>query len=142
MKHPKFSHAFEVTTELPEPLAPLKTLANNYWWTWDHEVRDLYRSIDKERWDKAEHNPIIFLNGLGQDRLERLAADGYFVTRLNRCAARLQEYLDEETWFDRTYPDLAGNTTIAYFCAEFGKCSRSGLITRTVRAIERELKPS
>jgi len=120
MKHPKFSHAFEVTTELPEPLAPFKAIAANYWWTWDHETRDLFRSIDKERWDKAEHNPVLFLNSLGQDKLERLAADTYFVSRLNRCAERLQEYLDEETWFDKTYPNLADNTTIAYFCAEFG----------------------
>lgn len=120
MKHPKFSHAFEVTTELPEPLAPLKTIASNYWWTWDHETRDIFRQIDKERWDRAEHNPILFLNNLGPEKIDRLAKDGYFVTRLNRCAARLQEYLTAETWFDTTYPHLKDNAKIAYFCAEFG----------------------
>jgi starch phosphorylase len=120
MKHPKFSHAFEVTTEFPEPLAPLKELASNYWWTWDHETRELYRSIDKDRWDNSDHNPILFLNSLGRERLERMAKDGYFITRLNRAVSRLREYLQAETWFDRTYPHLRENTTIAYFCAEFG----------------------
>ncbi|AIE88012.1 alpha-glucan family phosphorylase [Fimbriimonas ginsengisoli] len=120
MKHPKFSHAFEVTTEFPEALAPLKELASNYRWTWDHETRDLYRSIDKERWDNSDHNPILFLNSLGRERLERLAADGYFITRLNRAVSRLREYLGAETWFGKTYPELADNTKIAYFCAEFG----------------------
>lgn len=120
MKHPKFSHAFEVTTELPEPLAPLKQLASNYWWTWDHEARELFRSIDKDRWDKAEHNPIGFLNSLGKERQDKLASDAYFVTRLNRCVDRMNAYLSEETWFSKTYPQLTTGTTIAYFCAEFG----------------------
>lgn len=120
MKNPKFSHAFEVTTELPDALAPLMTLASNYWWTWDHDARELYRSIDKDRWDEAEHNPIQFLNSMPQERLLRLADDGYFISRLNRTVERLQKYLTTETWFDRTYPHLRKDTTIAYFCAEFG----------------------
>jgi len=120
MKHPKFSHAFEVVTELPPTLAPLKTIAGNYWWTWDHDTRNLFRSIDREKWDACDHNPILFLNRLDPAQLSRLAIDNNFVAQIARNADRLNEYLTGETWFDRTYPDHRGKTTIAYFCAEFG----------------------
>lgn len=120
MKNPKFSHAFEVTNDLPDALRPLKRLASNYWWTWDHEAREIYRAIDKERWDAAEHNPVLFLNSIPADRLKRLADDALFVTRMNHCADRLETYLKAETWFDRAYPGEREKTTIAYFCAEFG----------------------
>lgn len=120
MKNPKFSHAFEVTTDLPEALRPLKQLASNYWWTWDHEARELFRAIDKDRWDAVEHNPIAFLNALTEDRRRKLAEDPFFVSRLEHCVVRLEEYLAAETWFERTYPGEREKVTIAYFCAEFG----------------------
>src|ERR1700748_3016313 len=99
MKNPKFSHAFEVVTDLPDALLPLKKLASNYQWTWDHEARDLYRSIDREGWDAADHNPILFLNRLTKERLARLAADSTFIERLDHCVGRLNNYLSAETWF-------------------------------------------
>ncbi len=120
MKNPKFSHAFEVVTDLPEPLQPLRKLASNYYWTWDHEARDLFRSIDREEWDASDHNPILFMNGLSKDRLARLAADKVFVARLNQACNHLETYLTEETWFDKAYPGEREKTSIAYFCAEFG----------------------
>lgn len=120
MKHPKFSHAFEVTTELPAPLGALKDLSRNYWWTWDHETVELYRAIDREKWDASDHNPVLFLNSLLKERLHQLAEDEYFVAGLKRCSERMRNYMEGETWFDRSFPELKGNTTIAYFCAEFG----------------------
>ena len=120
MKHPKFSHAFEVALDLPAALQPLKKLAGNFRWTWDHDARDVFRSIDKEAWDRSEHNPIAFVNGLGAERLEKLANDRFFLDRLNAAAGDLDAYLGAETWFDRTYPGTREKTKIAYFCFEFG----------------------
>ncbi len=120
MKNPKFSHAFEVVTDLPGSLKTLNRLASNYLWTWDHETRDLYRSIDREAWDAADHNPVLFLNSVSKERLTGLAADTSFISRLKQCEENLDAYLTAETWFDKTYPGERGATTIAYFCAEFG----------------------
>jgi starch phosphorylase len=120
MKNPKFSHAFEVVMDLPERLQPLKQLASNYRWTWDHESRNIFRFINKNLWHELQHNPELFLNRLPQERLDQLAADEAFIQRLNRAAASLDAYLTSPTWFERTYPELAGKATIAYFCAEFG----------------------
>jgi starch phosphorylase len=120
MKNPKFSHAFEVVTDLPPSLQSLKRLASNYRWTWDHATRDLFRTIDKNLWDASEHNPVQFLNSIPKDRLTRLGDDPIFLARLERSVASLDAYLSQETWFDRTYPGQRDSTTIAYFCFEFG----------------------
>jgi starch phosphorylase len=120
MKNPKFSHAFEVVIDLPEPLLPLKKLASNFRWTWDHETRNLFRFINKHLWHELNHNPELFLNRLSPERLAQLAGDPVFIDRLNRAVASLDNYLSSPTWFDKNYPELAGKATVAYFCAEFG----------------------
>ncbi|MFI5386425.1 MAG: alpha-glucan family phosphorylase [Fimbriimonadales bacterium] len=120
MKHPKFSHAFEVVTDLPPTLESLEKLARNFRWTWHHETRDLFRSIDKALWDAADNNPVHFLTSLQRSKLDKLAKDKGFMDRLRRCETELDEYLAGETWFDKAYPDRSTDTTIAYFCFEFG----------------------
>jgi len=120
MKHPKFSRAYEVACDLPPALQPLNKLASNFRWTWDHDARDLFRVIDTEGWEKSEHNPIMFLNRISNERLERLQNDAVFLARMNQAVNQLDSYLAEETWFERSHPDLVGKTQIAYFCFEFG----------------------
>jgi glycogen phosphorylase len=120
MKNPKFTRAFEVVTELPQPLQSLKKLATNFWWTWNHEVRDLFRSIDRELWTECESNAMLFLNRVSMERWDTLSTDTLFLNRLQACEKNLDAYLAEETWFERTYPDQVGKTQIAYFCFEFG----------------------
>lgn len=120
MKHPKLSHAFEVVAELPESLTSLNRLAANFRWTWHHETRELFRAIDKELWERVDHNPVRLIAETSNERLGRLAADPAFLARLKFCSESLDSYLAAETWFDQAYPGVAQNTTIAYFCAEFG----------------------
>ena len=120
MKHPKYSHSFEVVSELPEPIRALRDLAMNFRWTWHHETRNLYRELDKTRWDASEHNPVTFLASIPKERLEKVAADPVFLSRLEKCRKDLEAYMAAETWFDRSYPGRREDTLIAYFCAEFG----------------------
>ncbi len=120
MKNPKSSHAFEVIRELPEPLSGLQRLASNYWWTWDHEARDLFRLVDNRLWDECEHNPVLFLNRVSPERAARLVADRNFLERLGGSVRRMEEYLAGDTWFDGAFPGARERTTVAYFCAEFG----------------------
>ncbi len=118
MKNPKFTRAFEVVTALPLPLLPLKRLATNLLWTWDHEIRDLLRSIDKDLWAECEHNAILFLNRVPAARWAALVEDPVFLNRVEGCEKKLDNYLAAETWFEKTYPEEKG--TFAYFCFEFG----------------------
>src|SRR5262245_24372051 len=119
MKHPKLSHAFEVVSELPPALQGLNRLAANYRWTWHHETRELFRSIDKELWDAVDRNPVQLISETSRERLDRLSGDAGFLSKLKNCVECLEEYLAAPTWFSNTYPNL-NNIKIAYFCAEFG----------------------
>jgi starch phosphorylase len=120
MKHPKFSHSFEVVAEFPEALEPLRKLAANYRWTWHHETRELFRAVDRELWDASQHNPMQMLLQLSKERAEKLVDDRLFMAKMHVCAKELDDYLSAKTWFDRAYPERSNDTTIAYFCAEFG----------------------
>lgn len=120
MKHPKLSHAFEVVSELPKALEGLSKLAANYRWTWHHETRELFRTIDKELWESVDRNPIRLISESSRERLAKLAGDPGFLAKLKSCVDALDEYLVAPTWFSQTYPAATDNTKIAYFCAEFG----------------------
>ncbi|MBX3119049.1 MAG: alpha-glucan family phosphorylase [Fimbriimonadaceae bacterium] len=120
MKHPKYAQSFEVIQELPESLRQLSALASNFRWTWHHPTQELFRSIDKDVWERVEHNPVQLINSLSAERLDRLQQDASILAELNYCAGDLQKYLDEEPWFDKAYPGKREETRIAYFCAEFG----------------------
>ncbi|HJP84067.1 MAG TPA: alpha-glucan family phosphorylase [Fimbriimonadaceae bacterium] len=118
-KFPKFSHSFEVVWQLPESLSALKRLASNYRWTWHHETRELFRQIDKERWDASNHNPVSFLYSIGAERLAKLSTDKAFLAKLAECDRDLTEYLESGSWYS-SQTDRPENERFAYFCAEFG----------------------
>lgn len=120
MKHLKYAHSFEVVAELPEPLRPLKKLAYNLWWSWNHAAREVFREVDRNLWEEVEHNPVELINRLGKDRQARLMDDPLFLAKLKMCESELDAYMARETWFDRKCPDQKGKLRIAYFCAEFG----------------------
>lgn len=120
MRNLKYAHSFEVVKQLPEPLLPLRKLAYNFWWTWNHETRSIFRDIGKELWERVEHNPVELINNLSQDEVDRLSRDEVFLAKLNICSKDLDEYMTGKNWFDRKYPGKREDTLIAYFSAEFG----------------------
>jgi starch phosphorylase len=120
MKYPKFARSFEVVADLPASLAPLNRVAENFRWTWDHATRDLFRTIDKVRWDQSEHNPVQFINSLPAEKIHSLANDPAFLERLDAISSELEAYLSQRTWFDENCPDMRSEHTVAYFCFEFG----------------------
>src|SRR2546430_16376559 len=54
---------------LPERIAGLATLARNLGWSWNHDARALYRSIDPTLWRLTRHNPFALLRRGGPPRL-------------------------------------------------------------------------
>jgi len=120
MRNLKYAHSFEVVSELPEPLRPLKKLAFNYRWTWHKEAQVLFMEADKQLWEQVEHNPVELIARLSPERQHHLMNDGVFMARLKLCERDLDDYLEAQTWFDEKYPGQRDHTTIAYFCAEFG----------------------
>lgn len=120
MRNLKFAHSFEVVSDLPEAIRPLKDLAYNFRWTWHHETQRLFREVDDVLWEQVGHNPVELINRLNPERMERLRKDQSFLTRLQSCADSLKAYLEASTWFDEQFPGERERTSIAYFCAEFG----------------------
>src|SRR5437899_2268845 len=105
---------------LPERIAGLATLARNLSWSWNHDARALYRSIDPTLWRLTRHNPFALLRRVDAARLAECAADPEFLRQYDALMERAaREASNAGTWYATTYPDLT-SSTVAYFCAEFG----------------------
>jgi starch phosphorylase len=120
MRTLRYAHSFEVVSELPLPLRPLKRLAMNFRWSWRHETRQLFQEVDPQLWEEVGHNPMELLGRLSGHRKRRLIDDAIFLAKLKLCEDELAAYLASDTWFDRKFPGQRERTCVAYFCAEFG----------------------
>ncbi len=117
----------DVIPALPPELEPLRTLAYNMYWAWDHEAIDLFWRMDRDLWENTGHNPIRMLGLISQRQLQELVTDKAFMTGMARVYAHFQAYMQSTaTWYNRTCEEC--NTPyIAYFSPEFGlsECLRS-----------------
>ena len=52
-------------SNLPKRIVRLDELANNLWWSWHWEARDLFKSLDRFLWKATGHNPVKLLHRLG-----------------------------------------------------------------------------
>ncbi|WP_413452344.1 alpha-glucan family phosphorylase [Georgenia phoenicis] len=111
---------FTVRTVLPEPLAPLDTLAQNLRFSWHEPTRALFESLEPERWQALHGDPIELLGELGKARLEELARDEALVARVHELDADLRAYLEEPRWYQESFHAPDKPEAIAYFSAEFG----------------------
>lgn len=107
-------------TPTPKRIARLRELAYNLWWSWHPEAQDLYAQIDPDLWEQVYHNPVHFLREVRERRLEQAAGNPAYLQQFDAVIASFDAYMSvQETWFTRHYP-TTHNSTIAYFCAEFG----------------------
>ncbi|MFB9350522.1 glycosyltransferase family 1 protein [Streptomyces heliomycini] len=109
---------FTVRPVLPEPLRPLSDLARNLRWSWHAGTRDLFRSVDPERWAAAGCDPVRLLGGVAPERLAELAGDRDFLDRLDAVAGDLDAYLTGDRWYQAQTDRLPA--AVAYFSPEFG----------------------
>lgn len=109
----------EVVPFLPPELMALRELAYNLSWTWDHEIINLFRRLDRQLWESSSHNPVLMLGTISQDKLNEAATDTDFLMHLNRICEKHHQYMqDGNTWYSKQ--GGSSDQTIAYFCAEFG----------------------
>jgi starch phosphorylase len=111
---------FNIVPSLPAPLEPLRTLAYNLHWAWNHETIELFRRLDSDLWEITEHNPVLMLGTIDQGQLAAAATDVGFLAHLERVSQNLDSYIDTQSdWFTRTHGSTDG-PLFAYFSAEFG----------------------
>ncbi len=111
---------FAVVPKLPPRLEPLRKLAYNLRWAWNHQTIELFRRLDGDLWIATGHNPVSMLGKIDQARLQAAAKDEAFLGHLDRVSKDLDAYLPgEQAWFPRTY-GRRDQPLVAYFSAEFG----------------------
>jgi starch phosphorylase len=121
------SHTFRVIPSLPEGLEPLRDLAHNLWWAWNPEAIALFRRLDRDLWEDTNHNPVLMLGTIRQERLVQVAEDDGFLSHLHRVHRAFEAYLNNGSgWYGRTHSG-EGDVRIAYFSAEFGLTESLGI---------------
>jgi starch phosphorylase len=95
-------------------------IAQNLWWSWDHDTTSLFRELDPVLWRDLDCNPIALLEQIPIDKLEERASQLGLHGRINYAYRRMQEYLDlQHTWGAR-HAGVLWARPVAYFSAEFG----------------------
>jgi len=111
---------FTIIPALPTRLERLRELAYNLWWCWNLEVIDLFRRLDRDLWEESNHNPVLMLGTIRQERLEEAAEDDGFLAHLERVYQQFDRYMNSKnTWYRKAHGD-SSEPCIAYFSAEFG----------------------
>jgi starch phosphorylase len=112
---------FTVRSHLPEPLAALDQLSINLRWSWDKPTQDLFAAIDPDLWLETGQDPVALLGAVDPKRLDALAVDKEFLSRLDELAADLNNYLTRPLWYQQQSADgVELPEGIAYFSMEFG----------------------
>ena len=112
-------HTYTVSPALPAELEPLRELAYNLRWSWDHDSVDLFRRLDRTLWESSGHNPVRLLGSVRQQRLRDAAADDAFLAHQERVYSAFQQYQQApKTWAARN--PVLQRCQVAYFSAEFG----------------------
>jgi starch phosphorylase len=105
--------------KLPERINRLEELANNLWWSWHPQARELFRSLDFPLWRLGGHNPVKQLRDIGTDNLAVAATDPTFLNLYDSVMSAFDaEISDKDSWFANKYPDTLDGP-IAYFSMEF-----------------------
>ncbi len=101
-----------VKSNIPEALNKLEELAHNMWWAWNHDCRSLFRNLDEELFEEVKQNPVLLLERIDIEKLEKLSKDKAVLKKMNDVYKQFREYMDVE-------PDKK-RASVAYLCMEYG----------------------
>ena len=110
----------EIQPVLPARFARLEELVNDLYFSWNRNVRGLFRHLDPDSWNACDHNPKVFLRRIRQDRIDRAVRDPILLAEYRHVLATYDTYLEEQpiTKIDE-YLDR-DRDLVAYFSAEYG----------------------
>jgi starch phosphorylase len=103
-----------------DTLHKLRELAQNLWWSWQPDIRALFRELDPATWSVVYHNPVALLQRVPEEEIARRVRDLEMQTRINQAHRRLQQYLDGSGSWGSTHAGPLRAHPVAYFSAEFG----------------------
>ena len=118
MKRTKFP--LEVQPVIPTKITRLNELSNDLVYSWDRHVRGLFFRLDKELWEICGHNPKLFLQRIGQDKLNNACEDPVYMQEYHRVLSAYDGYLNIKDQKETSRYLDPQEDLVAYFCAEFG----------------------
>jgi starch phosphorylase len=105
--------------KLPTRINRLEELANNLWWSWHTQARDLFRALDYPLWRLGGHNPVKQLREISIDKLAAAATDPVFLNLYDSVMSAFDADISaKDSWFATKYPS-AFDGPVAYFSMEF-----------------------
>lgn len=105
---------------IPPRLGRLAELAQNLWWSWNPEARELFRRIDTPLWRQTRHNPVLLLQEIAPERLSQAAADPENARLYDQVMAAFDQALaGKPSWCSQRYPELS-DKVVGFFSAEYG----------------------
>ena len=109
----------EIIQIIPKRIERILELANNLWWSWDEDGRQVFRSLDYELWRASGHNPVKQLRDIDIAKLESAAKDPAFLELYDSVIVKFDTYLSsKKNWCgENNQKNIDGQ--IAYFSAEY-----------------------
>jgi len=104
---------------IPTRISRIFELANNLWWSWHEEGRQVFRSLDYSLWRTSGHNPVKQLRTIKTQKLEDAARDPTFLELYDAVMAKFdEEMIKPHDWCGQSSPSKPYGQ-IAYFSAEY-----------------------
>jgi starch phosphorylase len=104
---------------MPDRIARLEELANNLWWSWHPQARDLFRALDYPLWRSSGHSPVKQLREISADKLLAAANDPAFLKLYDSVMSAFDaDMSNKDSWFSTRYPNVLDGP-VAYFSMEF-----------------------
>jgi glycogen phosphorylase len=104
---------FLVRPSVPPALSRLTDLAYNILWSWEPNIRAVFRRLDPMLWKEVAYNPVAMLGRVSQSTLERAAADPRYRALYSQACERYDFHMNRPS-------ASSDNKLIAYFSAEYG----------------------
>ena len=104
---------------IPTRISRIFELANNLWWSWHEEGRQVFRALDYSLWRTSGHNPVKQLRTIKTQKLEDAARDPTFLELYDDVMAKFDEEMTKpHDWCGQAKVNRPYGQ-IAYFSAEY-----------------------
>nr|WP_319375484.1 alpha-glucan family phosphorylase [uncultured Methanoregula sp.] len=106
--------------QVPERISGLVDLAYNLWWSWNPEVKMVFKRLNPQAWIESIHNPVKMLRSLDEETLLAASKNPVYLRHYDLVMSRYQhEMIKNHSWFSENYSG-DHDLNIAYFSAEYG----------------------
>ncbi|MGA7950050.1 MAG: alpha-glucan family phosphorylase [Thiobacillaceae bacterium] len=110
----------EVRPVLPPSLSRLDDLAGDLYFTWERDVRRLFRHLDEESWIACGRNPKIFLRRVPQRKIDAAARDPILLEEFRQVLSAYDTYMEQKPRSGIDNHIDPAHDVVAYFSAEYG----------------------